>query len=78
MAAKKKPVFEEAMARLEVIVSRLEQGEAPLEEALSLFEEGAGLVKQCSKALDEAEQKVRKLFPGAGGAPVEEEMEEME
>ena len=66
------------MARLEVIVSKLEKGDAPLEEALSLFEEGTGLMKQCSAALDEAEQKVKKLFPGAGGAPVEEEMEEME
>lgn len=78
MPTKKQPTFEEALARLEVIVSRLEQGDLPLEDALGLFEEGAGLMKQCSQALDKAEQKVAKLFPGPEGAPVEEPMEELE
>ena len=73
----KKPTFEEALARLEVIVARLEQGEVPLEEALGLFEEGTALMKQCSTALDKAEQKVAKLLPGLNGAAVEEPMEEM-
>ena len=71
----KKPTFEEALARLEVIVARLEQGEVPLEEALGLFEEGTALMKQCSTALDKAEQKVAKLLPGLNGAAVEEPME---
>ena len=74
----KKPTFEEALARLELIVARLEQGEVPLEEALGLFEEGTALMKQCSTALDKAEQKVAKLLPGLNGAAVEEPMEEME
>lgn len=74
----KKPTFEEALARLELIVARLEQGEVPLEEALDLFEEGTALMKQCSTALDKAEQKVAKLLPGLNGAAVEEPMEEME
>ena len=74
----KKPTFEEALARLEVIVARLEQGEVPLEEALGLFEEGTALMKQSSTALDKAEQKVAKLLPGLNGAAVEEPMEEME
>lgn len=74
----KKPTFEEALARLEVIVARLEQGEVPLEEALGLFEEGTALMKQCSTALDKAEQKVAKLLPGLNGTAVEEPMEEME
>ncbi len=76
--AQKKLTFEQAMARLEEIVARLERGDAPLEEALSLFEEGTALMKQCSTALDKAEQKVAKLLPGADGAPVEEPLEEME
>ena len=50
----------------------------PLEEALGLFEEGTALMKQCSTALDKAEQKVAKLLPGLNGAAVEEPMEEME
>ncbi len=74
----KKPSFEEAMTRLEAIVTRLEKGDAPLEEAMALFEEGTTLMKQCSLTLDQAEQKVAKLFPAAGGEIVEEPMEEIE
>ncbi len=74
----KKLTFEQAMARLEEIVTALEKGDAPLEEALSLFEEGTALMKQCSQALDKAEQKVAKLYPADDGAPVEEPMEELE
>ena len=70
--------FEEAMARLEVIVTQLERGDSPLEESLALFEEGTALMKQCSTALDQAEQKVAKLLPNANGQPVETEMEAME
>ena len=46
--AEKKVSFEQAMDRLEEIVRQLEQGDAPLEEALSLFEEGTRLIKKCS------------------------------
>lgn len=76
--AAKKLTFEEAMERLEVIVDRLEKGNSSLEEAMALFEEGTGLMKQCAAALDQAEQKVAKLFPAADGSPVEEPMEDME
>ena len=61
MAAKKKMTFEESMNRLEEIVSLLGRGEAPLEEALSLFEEGARLTLECTAQLDKAEQKVKLL-----------------
>lgn len=59
--AEKKPTFEQAMARLEEIVTGLEQGDLPLDESLSLYEEGAKLMKQCNTLLDKAEQKVMKL-----------------
>ena len=59
--AEKKLTFEQAMARLEEIVRALEQGDAPLDQALSLYEEGAKLMKQCVTMLDKAEQKVMKL-----------------
>lgn len=74
MAAKKK-TFEESMQRLEEIVSQLEKGEAPLEESLSLFEEGMRLAADCGKKLDQAEQAVVRLMKGADGAPEEEPME---
>lgn len=78
MPAKKQLTFEQSMARLEEIVTALEKGDAPLEEALALFEEGTGLMKQCSTALDKAEQKVAKLLRGPDGEPLEVPMEDME
>ena len=72
MAAKKKLTFEQSMARLEEIVSQLERGDAPLEQAMALFEEGAGLLRECTRQLDEAEQKVTLLTAGEGGSPVEQ------
>ena len=66
-----KMTFEEAMNRLDAIVRLLERGDAPLRESLSLFQEGAELVRCCEKQLDEAEQEVRKLQKGPDGAPVE-------
>lgn len=71
----KEITFEEAMKRLEEIVGRMEQGSVSLEESLALFEEGTGLVKQCSRKLDEAELKVVRLMKGPEGAPVETEFE---
>lgn len=70
--AEKKLSFEQSMARLEEIVKQLEQGDAPLEDALALFEEGTKLMKKCSAQLDKAEQKVSKLLAGPDGAPVEQ------
>ena len=69
--AKKTLSFEEAMQRLEEIVRLLERGDVPLEESLALFEEGSGLIAQCSKLLDRAEQKVIKLKKGSDGTPME-------
>ena len=62
--AVKKQSFEQAMARLEEIVSLLEKGECGLDESLKLFEEGAKLAGQCSEMLDKAEQKVTILLNG--------------
>lgn len=62
--------FENAMKRLDDIVRLLEQGDAPLSQSLSLFEEGAALLKQCNDLLDAAEQKVSLLQKGSDGSPV--------
>ena len=56
-----KLTYEEASAELESIVSALESGEQPLDEALALFERGQGLTRRCAELLDEAELKVSKL-----------------
>ena len=72
VAAKKKVNFEQSMSRLEEIVSLLERGDAPLEEAMKLFEEGIKLMRQFTVMLDEAEQKVTVLASGEDGAPQEQ------
>ena len=63
--------FEQAVARLDEIVKHLEKGEAPLDESLASFEEGARLIKICTKMLDDAEQKVVLLQKGTDGGPEE-------
>ena len=50
--------FEQAMQRLEEIVSLLEDGKAPLNESMAMFEEGTKLSAYLSQLLDTAEQKV--------------------
>lgn len=53
--------FEEALARLEIIVRTMEQGDIPLDTSLLLYEEGIALVRRCTRELDEAEQRVKIL-----------------
>ena len=65
--------FEASMERLETIVRQLEQGNAPLEESLKLFQEGTALVQSCAKLLDSAEQEIVKLTTTADGTPAETE-----
>ncbi len=57
--------FEEAIAQLGEIVKTLESGDAPLDESISLFEEGMKLSKRCTEILEKAEQKVRFLHEQA-------------
>ena len=63
--------YEQSIARLDDIVRSMERGDVPLEQALKLFEEGAGLIASCNKMLDEAEQMVVKLKKGPDGNPIE-------
>lgn len=72
----KKMTYEQSVQRLDEIVRSMEKGDAPLEEALKLFEEGSALIAACGKMLDEAEQKVVKLKKGADGEPIELPFEE--
>ena len=69
------PDFEAALAELESIVARLEQGELPLEESLRQFERGVVLTRLCQKALSQAEQKIRVLAKGPDGELREQDFE---
>lgn len=73
MSEKKEPTFESALARLEEIVKELETGSAPLDQSLSMFEEGIGLVKLCGDKLDSAEQKIKMLVKNEDGEYVEQD-----
>ena len=53
--------FSEKMAELDKILRKLEGDALPLEDALSEFEKGIGLVRDCRTYLDEAKQKVAML-----------------
>lgn len=59
--------FEDALARLEGIVQRLESGQAPLEESISLYEQGAALKAHCEAKLKDAQLRVEKIVVGADG-----------
>lgn len=62
-----KEKFEEALRKLENIVSRLEEGNISLEESLKLFEEGIRLSRFCTQRLEEAEKRVEILLKGNDG-----------
>jgi exodeoxyribonuclease VII small subunit len=59
--------FEDALARLETIVTELEKGDLPLDESLRIFEEGIKLSQTCLKMLDDAERKVEILIQDKEG-----------
>ena len=73
----KKEKFEEALARLEEIVRKLESGNMSLEDSLKAFEEGVRLSRICSERLDEAERRVEILVNGTTGTtrPFEEKLD---
>ena len=55
------PKFEEAMARLEQIVHALEAGTLSLDDSLRAFEEGTGLLRLCTRRLEEVERRIEIL-----------------
>ena len=59
--------FEDALSELENIVSKLERGDAPLEESIDVYERGALLKKHCEGKLKAAQLKVDKIVLGPQG-----------
>jgi exodeoxyribonuclease VII small subunit len=59
--------FEDALQRLEQIVDQLEAGDLPLEESLTVFEEGVALARRCGKYLEEAEKRIELLTKDESG-----------
>lgn len=65
-----KPTFEKQLEQLEQIVSRLEQGDVPLEEALDQFQEGVKLSKKLQDTLTSAEKTLAHVVDEQGNEKV--------
>ena len=61
--------FEEALRSLEEVVRKLESGEVPLDESISLYERGEQLRKHCQTRLDAAQARIEKIVAGPDGVP---------
>ena len=62
--------FERALAELEAIVARLEQGDVPLEQSIELYEKGERLKRHCDRLLKAAEARVDKITTDTSGRAV--------
>ncbi len=71
----KELTFEESLKQLESVVTKLESGEAPLDETIRLFEEGMRLSAICQRRLDEADRKIELLLRKPDGVVRETEDE---
>jgi exodeoxyribonuclease VII small subunit len=63
--SEQQPAFESALAELETIVARMEDGQLTLEQSLAAYKRGAELLKLCQVQLADAQQQVKILEGGA-------------
>ena len=68
-----KDLFEKNLKELGGVVKALERGEVSLEQMLELFEKGVKLTKQCTNALDSAEQKINILIKNKDTGEIDEQ-----
>lgn len=59
--------FDKALAELEAIVAKLERGDVPLEQSITIYERGEALKAHCEALLKAAEMKVEKIRLGSDG-----------
>lgn len=59
---KEKMTYEQAIKRLEDIITQLENNEIPLEDSLSLFQEGIELSQYCDQKLKSIQAKVAQIY----------------
>ena len=71
MAAKKKQTFEERLMQVEGLISEMESGALPLEDALKRYEEGMQALATLEKELQSAQQKLTVLRRMADGTEAE-------
>lgn len=61
--------FEDALRALEEIVRKLEGGEVPLDDSITLYERGERLRRHCQARLDAAQARIEKIVTGPDGQP---------
>lgn len=61
--------FEDALRALEEIVRKLESGEVPLDDSITLYERGEQLRRHCQARLDAAQARIEKIVTGPDGQP---------
>ncbi len=61
--------FEDALRALEDVVRRLESGDVPLDESITLYERGEELRRLCQARLDAAQARIESIVAGADGKP---------
>ncbi len=66
MSKETKISFEEAMQQLEDIVDQLEEGDVPLEEAISIYKKGMELSKLCHDKLRNVEEQLTEILTENG------------
>lgn len=70
--------FEPALAELEALVQKMEQGEMGLDDMVNAFERGQKLVQHCSAKLNEVERRIELLVKGADGQATTKPLPPME
>lgn len=61
--------FEDALKELEVVVRRLESGEAPLDKSIDLYARGEALRTHCQARLDAAQARIEAVVADREGRP---------
>jgi exodeoxyribonuclease VII small subunit len=59
--------FEDALRALEEVVRKLESGEVPLDDSITLYERGEQLRKHCQARLDAAQVRIERIVAGPDG-----------
>ncbi|MFB7639274.1 exodeoxyribonuclease VII small subunit [Peribacillus butanolivorans] len=62
MTKKQEVTFEEAMENLEKIVEQLEEGDVPLEKAISIYKQGMDLSRLCHSKLKTVEEQLTQIL----------------
>lgn len=67
-AAGEAMTIEQAMERLDKLVSEMESGQLPLDKLIAGYEEGAQLVRLCQEKLDVAAKRIQIITRKASGS----------